>query len=200
MRRFFASLLSTSAVLAATAPAFADAPARHLEYAVVAMNGGAARHATVHVDFVGGSAERLMIVNVAETDDTALSNAANVGILASGALRVEGTQALTSEEEAICAFMSLESEDLIAMGPGDHWERKGLTAGGRYLMRFAVTAVAPDGKMDFNVTRDLYRDNGSTVHWSGTLNYDQNAVVPAAITLGGDATLTIKLTRDTFVH
>jgi len=181
-------------------PALADTPTRQLEYAVVATNGGAARHATVRVDFVGGSAERLMIVNVGETDDTSLSNAANVGILASGALQVEGAASLTSEEEAICAFMSLESEDLIAMGPGDHWERKGVTSGGRYLMRFAVTGVAPDGKMDFNVTRDLYRDNGSTVHWSGTLTYDQNAVVPAAITLGGDATLSIRLTRDTFVH
>ncbi len=175
-------------------------PSRQLEYAVIATSGGMERHATVRVDFVGGSAERLMFVNIGERDDTAVANAASVGILAAGGLRVQGQQALTSEEEAICAFMSLESEDLIAMDAGDHWERKGPTAGGRYLMRFAVTGVRPDGTMQFNVTRDVYRDNGSTAHWTGTMTYDQNAVVPSAITLAGEAALSIRLTRDTFKH
>jgi hypothetical protein len=200
MRRFLAVLFTSSAVVAAVLPAAADTPSRQLEYTVVASSGGAERHATVRIDFVGGSADRLMIVNVGETDDTALSNAVNVGILASGGLRVEGAQSLTSEEDAILAFMSLESEDLIAMGPGDHWERKGETAGGHYLMRFNVTGVTPDGKMTFNVTRDLTHDDGTAAHWAGTLTYDQNAVVPSAITLAGAGALTIRLTRDTFGH
>jgi hypothetical protein len=32
------------------------------------------------------------------------------------------------------------------------------------------------------------------------LSYDQNAVVPSAITLAGAGALSIRLTRDTFAH
>lgn len=198
MRRYLASLLTLSAVLAPAVPVWADGPSRQLEYTVVASSGGVDRHATVRVDFVGGSAERLMIVNVGEIDDRSPARAASVGILAAGGLRVEGNQQLTSEAEAICSFMSLESEDLIAMGPGDRWERKGVTAGGRYVIRYVVTSVSPDGYMQFNVTRDVLHDDGSIAHWTGTLTYDVNAVVPSQIALAGDAALSIRLSRDTF--
>jgi hypothetical protein len=202
MRRFIASVLSSSLTLtlslAAALPARADGPSRELEYAVVASSGGVERHATVRVDFVGGSPDRVMDVDVDERDDTAAGPLAYVGIEPSGALRLDALQSLTSEEEAICTFMSLESEDLIAMGPGDHWERKGLVPGGRYLTRYTVAAVEPDGSLEFQLSRDLYRADGSVVRWTGRMRYDANGVVPTEIVLTGDAALSIRLVRDTF--
>jgi hypothetical protein len=141
-----------------------------------------------------------MNVDVDELDGRSDGEIASVGIEPSGALHLAPIQSLTSEEEAICTFMSLESEDLIAMGPGDHWERRGLVPGGRYLTRFNVVGVLPDGSVQFQVSRDLYHDDGSVVRWSGTMLYDANGVVPTEITLGGDPALSIRLVHDTFRH
>lgn len=200
MRRFIASVLTSSLALslAAVLPARADGPSRELEYAIVASNGGVQRHATVRVDFVGGSPDRVMDVDVDERDDVADGPLAYVGIEPSGSLRIDAMQQLTSEEEAICTFMSLESEDLIAMGPGDHWDRKGSVPGGRYLTHYAVVAVEPDGSLDFDISRDLVRGDGSVVHWAGRMVYDANGVVPTEITLTGAGALSIRLVRDTF--
>ncbi len=184
----------------AALPAGASGPTRELEYAVVTSNGGVARHETVRVDFVGGSSERLTNVNVGEFDDGNARAVAYVGIEPSGSLRVDPVESITSEEEAILTFMSLESEDLIAMGPGDHWERRGVVPTGHYVTRYAVTAVHDDGALEFHVTRELYRDDGSVVRWDGRMVYDQEGVVPTEITLNGDAALSIRLTRDTFRH
>jgi hypothetical protein len=202
MRRFLASVLTSALTfsLAAALPARADGPSRELEYAVVASSGGAERHATVRIDFVGGSPDRVMDVDVDERDDRADGPLAYVGIEPSGSLRLDSVQGLTSEEEAICTFMSLESEDLIAMGPGDHWERRGAVPGGRYLTRYTVVGVQPDGSLEFQISRDLFRADGSVVRWAGRMLYDANGVVPTEITLTGDAVLSIRLVRDTFRH
>lgn len=200
MRRFIASGLLLSVLALTAVPAVAAGSSRELEYAVVASSGGVERHATVRVAFVGGSPERVMNVDVDELDDQAGRQFANVGILPSGALKLAPMSFLTSEEEAICTFMSLESEDLIAMGPGDHWERRGLVPGGRYLTRFMVVDVRPDSSVDFQIQRELYHDDGSVVRWSGTMLYDANGVVPDEITLTGGAALSIRLMHDTFRH
>ncbi len=184
----------------AALPAAAAGPSRELEYAVVASSGGIERHTTVRIAFVGGSPDRVMSVYVDERGERDDRQTAYVGIEPTGTLRLDPPDSLSSEEEAICTFMSLESEDLIAMGPGDHWERRGFVPGGRYLTRYSVVGVRPDGSVDFRVARDLFRADGTIGHWSGHMLYDAEGVVPTEISLDGDAPLSIRLVRDTFRH
>ena len=150
-------------------PAEADAPARQLEYAVVATRGGVARRATVRVGFIGGSAERLMTV---EVDGT------YVGIDPTGSLRADALRPLTNEEEAICSLMAMESEDLAGVSIGDHWESEGPVPGGRHHTRFSVLGVNDAGLVEFAVSRDLLRNDGSVARWRGTMLYDADSFVP----------------------
>ncbi len=203
MRRLLAAVLTSSLPLLATGPVAADAPSRQVEYAVVATSGGIARRATVVVNFIGGSAERVMTVNV---------DGAYVGIEPSGSLRANSVRALSNEEEAICSLMSLESEDLAGVSTGDHWEREGPVPGGRHHTRFSVLGVNDDGLVEFAVSRDLSHNDGSTARWRGTMLYDADAFVPSTITLNGNVSIdddpadgrnvamTIHLIHDTFKH
>jgi hypothetical protein len=202
MRRFLAALLSSSLPLLATGPVAAAAPGRTLEYAVVATSGGIARRASVTIDFVGGSADRVMTVNVDGT---------YVGIEPSGSLRSD-TMRLSNEEEAICSLMAMESEDLAGVSTGDHWEREGPVPGGRHHTRFSVLGVSDAGLVEFAVSRDLLRNDGSVARWRGTMLYDADAFVPAKITLNGNVSsdedsgdgsnvaMSIQLVHDTFKH
>jgi hypothetical protein len=209
MRRFLAAVLISSLPLVAVVPASAAVPARELQYAVVATSGDIVRRATVRVDFVGGSPDHIMNVALDEVDETS-ERAAGVGIDPKGSLIGADSRQLTSEEEALCSFISLESEDLAGVEPGDHWERQGPTPGGRYHSRFAVLTVSPDGYVDFSVARDVQLDDGSTARWSGTMHYDAEGVVPTTIVLNGtlsgeyagdgprSVAISIHLTNDTF--
>jgi hypothetical protein len=211
MRRFLAAVLSSSLPLLTVVPAAAEAPSRHLEYSVVATSGGVARRATVSIDFVSGSAERTMNVNVAEVGSFG-EQQAYVGIEPSGSLRAGAMRSLTSEEDAICSLMAMESEDLAAVSRGDHWEREGPVPGGRHHTRFSVLGVNDDGLVEFAVSRDLLHDDGTVARWRGTMLYDAGAFVPATITLNGNVSgdndpgdgrniaLTIRLVHDTFKH
>jgi hypothetical protein len=208
MRRFLAAVLFSSIPLAAAGPAGA-APARELQYSVVATSGDIVRRATVRVDFVGGSPDRIMDVALDEVDE-ASDRQAGVGIDPKGSLIADQRQGLTSEEEAICSFISLESEDLAGVEPGDHWDREGPVPGGRSHIHYAVLAVTQDGYVDFALSRDVRSDDGSTAHWSGTMHYDADSVVPSTIVLNGTLTgddasnasrsvaISIHLTDDTF--
>ena len=212
MRRFLAAVLTSSFPLLAVVQADADAPARQLEYAVVATSGGIARRATVRIDFIGGSAERVMTVNVAEAGAGGEPQGAYVGIEPSGSLRADTVRSLTNEEEAICSLMAMESEDLTGISIGDHWEREGPVPGGRHHTRFAVLGVKDGGLVEFAVSRDLLRDDGSVARWRGTMLYDADAFVPSAITLNGSVSvdddpadgrnvaMSIHLIHDTFEH
>jgi len=212
MRRFLAAVLSSSLPLLAVVPAEADAPSRQVEYAVVATSGGIARRATVTVDFIGGSAERVMNVNVDEVIDDNTERDADVGIEPSGSLLSTSVRQLTAEEETICSLMSLESEDLAGVSTGDHWEREGPVPGGRHHTRFAVLGVDDDGYVEFAVSRNLQHYDGSSAQWRGTMHYDANGFVPASITLNGSLSnsddpaagrsvaMTIRLVHDTFKH
>lgn len=200
MRRFLAAVLSSSLPLLTVVPAAAELPSRHLEYAVVATSGGVARRATVTVDFIGGSAERTMTVNVDEIGASGEQNV-YVGIQPNGSLLTRTAYSLTSEEDAICSLMSMESEDLAGVSRGDHWEREGQVPGGRHHTRYSVLGVKDDGLVEFAVSRDLLHYDGSIARWRGTMLYDAGAFVPATITLNGDASaLTIRLVHDTFKH
>jgi hypothetical protein len=213
MRRFLAAVLSSSLPLLAVVPAEADAPSRQVAYAVVATSSGVVRRATVTVDFIGGSAERVMSVDVDEDVDTGIVRHDNVGIEPTGSLRADTDQQLTAEEETICSLMSMESEDLAGVSTGDHWEREGAVPGGHHRTRFAVLGVDEAGYVEFAVSRDLVRDDGSSARWRGTMHYDANGFVPATITLNGSLSdgddpsaaarsvaMTIRLVHDTFKH
>ncbi len=212
MRRFLAAVLSSSLPLLAAVPAGADTGSRQLEYAVVATSGGVARRATVTVDFVGGSAERVLTVNVDEIVDDNTERHAYVGIEPSGSLRATTVQSLTSEEEAICSLMAMESEDLAGVSTGDSWEREGPVPGGRHHTRFSVLGVDDDGFVEFAVSRDLIRNDGSVARWRGTMHYDAGGFVPSTITLNGkliaadapgggrNVAMSIRLLHDTFKH
>jgi len=214
MRRFLAAVLTSSLPLLAVVPAAADAPARQLEYSVVATSGGIARRASVLIDFIGGSAERVMNVSVDEvgTGGFAEGQGAYVGIEPSGSLRADRASALTNEEEAICSLMALESEDLAGVAIGDHWEREGPVPGGRHHTRFFVLGVNDRGLVEFAVSRDLVHNDGSVARWHGTMLYDADAFVPSTITLSGNVStgddpadgrnvaMTIRLVHDTFKH
>jgi hypothetical protein len=212
MRRFLAAVLSSSLPLLAVVPAEADGPSRQVQYAVVATSGGVARRATVTVDFIGGSAERVMSVNVDEVVDDSTSRHAFVGIEPTGSLRANTVAQLTAEEETICSLMSMESEDLAGVSTGDHWEREGPVPGGRHHTRYSVLGVDDDGFVEFAVARDLQHSDGSSARWRGTMHYDANGFVPATITLNGDLTaggdapagrnvaMSIRLVHDTFKH
>ena len=212
MRRFLAAVLSSSLPLLAAVPAAADAPSRQVEYAVVATSGGVARRATVRVDFIGGSANRVMRVNVDEYVDDSTARHAFVGIEPTGSLSAADVVQLTSEEETICSMMSIESEDLAGVSTGDHWEREGPVPGGRHHTRFSVLGVDDAGYVEFAVARDLQHDDGSSARWRGTMHYDANGFVPATITLNGNLSagsdaavgrnvaMSIRLVRDTFKH
>ncbi|MGA2392284.1 MAG: hypothetical protein ABSH03_02910 [Candidatus Lustribacter sp.] len=179
---------------------------------MVATSGGIARRATVTIDFVGGSAERVMNVDVDEVGDAGQMLDAAIGIEPSGALRAESPSGLTNEEEALCSLMALESEDMYGVGVGDHWERQGPVPGGRHHTRFSVLGVTDDGLVQLAVSRDLVRDDGSVARWSGTMLYDADSSVPATITLNGNVSadndpadgrniaMTIHLIHDTFKH
>jgi hypothetical protein len=188
MRRFLAAVLTSSLPLLAVVPAGADAPSRQLEYAVVATSGGVARRATVVIDFIGGSAERVMTVNVDEVGAGGDRQGAYVGIEPSGSLRADTVRALTNEEEAICSLMAMESEDLTGISIGDHWEREGPVPSGRHHTRFSVLGVG-GGLVEFAVSRDLLRNDGSTARWRGTMLYDADAFVPSTITLNGNVSV-----------
>ena len=212
MRRFLAAVLSSSLPLLATGPAAAGPPSRQLEYSVVATSAGLARRATITVDFIGGSAERVMTVNVEEVVDDNSERHAYVGIEPSGSLLSSTVPQLTSEEETICSLMAMESEDLAGVSTGDRWEREGPVPGGSHHTRFAVLGVDDDGYVDFAVSRDLLHDDGSVARWRGTMHYDASAFVPASITLNGNlragddpaggrnVALSIRLVHDTFKH
>jgi hypothetical protein len=212
MRRLLAAVLSSSLPLLAAVPAEADGPSRQVEYAVVATSGGVARRATVRVDFIGGSAEHVMRVNVDEVVDDSTSRHAYVGIEPTGSLSTADVQQLTSEEETICSMMSMESEDLAGVSTGDHWEREGLVPGGSHRTRFSVLGVDAAGYVEFGVSRDLRHNDGSSARWRGTMHYDANGFVPATITLNGNLSsgddsvlgrnvaMSIRLVRDTFKH
>jgi hypothetical protein len=211
MRRFLAAVLSSSLPLLVALPADAVG-GRTLQYSVVATSGGIARRATVTIDFVGGSAERVMNVDVDEVGDAGQMLDAAIGIEPSGALRAESPSGLTNEEEALCSLMALESEDMYGVGVGDHWERQGPVPGGRHHTRFSVLGVTDDGLVQLAVSRDLVRDDGSVARWSGTMLYDADSSVPATITLNGNVSadndpadgrniaMTIHLIHDTFKH
>jgi hypothetical protein len=210
MRRFLAAVLSSSLPLLAVVPAEAG-PSRTLEYSVVATSGGIARRATVTVDFRGGSAERVISVNVAEVVDDNTQRKNDIGIEPSGALRANALQ-LTAETETICSLMSMESEDLAGVSTGDHWERSGAVPGGRHHTRYAVLGVDNKGFVEFSVSRDSLHDDGTSARWRGTMHYDADAAVPATIVLNGDLSagddrangrnvaMTIRLVHDTFKH
>lgn len=210
MRRFLAAVLCSSLPLAIGQPAGADG-GRTLQYSVLATSGGIARRATVTVDFVGGSAERMMDVNVDEVGDAGAFDGA-LGIEPSGALRAESPLVLTNEEEAVCSLMALESEDMYGVAVGDHWDREGPVPGGRNRTHFAVLGVTDDGLVQLSLTRDLVRNDGSVARWNGTMLYDAESSVPSAITLNGNVSagagpadgrnvaMTIRLIHDTFKH
>jgi len=212
MRRLLAAVLSSSLPLLAALPAEADAPGRQVEYAVVATSGSVVRRATVTIDFVGGSAEHVLVVDVDEFVDDRSQRHADVDIEPNGSLRSAGVAQLTAEEETICSLMSIESEDLAGVATGDHWERAGPVPGGRHRTRYSVLGVDDAGFVEFAVARDLQHDDGSHARWHGTMNYDANGFVPATITLNGDLSeagdpgvgrnvaMSIRLVRDTFKH
>jgi hypothetical protein len=93
---------------------------------------------------------------------------------------------------------------------GDHWEREGLVPGGRHHTRFSVLGVRDDGLVEFAVSRDLQRNDGSVARWRGTMLYNADDFVPSTITLNGSVSddsaasgnvaLTIHLVHDTFKH
>jgi hypothetical protein len=200
MRRFLAAVLSSSLPLLAAVPA-AAAPSRQLQYAVVASSGGAARRATVVIDFVSGSAERVMNVNVDEIADGTVQNDGYVGIEPSSSLIADALSSLTTEEDAICSLIALESEDLSGVSTGDHWERQGPVPGGHHHTRFSVLGVNDDGLVQFAVSRDLERNDGSVARWRGTMLYNAGDFVPSTITLNGEnVALSIHLIHDTFKH
>jgi hypothetical protein len=210
MRRFLAAVLSSSLPLLAAAPAEAAGPSRQVEYAVVATSGGVARRATITVDFVGGSINRVMNVNVDEAIDDDTERQAYVGIEPTGALRSSDVEHLTAEEETICSLISMGSEDLEGVSRGDHWEREGALPGGRHHTRFSVLGITDTGYVDFAVARDLRHTDGSSAQWRGTMHYDSTAALPATIILNGNliasddpasgrnVALTIRLVHDTF--
>lgn len=185
---------------------------RTLQYSVLARSGGIARRATVTIDFVGGSAERVMNVDVDEVGDAGPPLDAAIGIEPTGALRAESPSGLTNEEEALCSLMALESEDMYGVAVGDHWERQGPVPGGHHRTRFSVLGVTDDGLVQLAVSRDLVRDDGSVARWSGTMLYDADSSVPATISLNGSVSadddpadghnvaMTIHLIHDTFKH
>jgi len=210
MRRFLAAVLSSSLPLLAVVPAEADGPARTVQYAVVATSGGVARRATITVDYLGGSSERVMNVGVDEVVDDNTERQASVGIEPTGALLSRDVEQLTAEEETICSLISMDSEDLEGVSTGDHWEREGAVPGGRHHTRFAVLGMDDEGYVDFAVARDLQHNDGSSARWRGTMHYDATGAVPATITLNGNLTagddpagarnvaMTIRLVHDTF--
>jgi hypothetical protein len=212
MRRFLAAVLSSSLPLLAVVPAEAAAPSRQLEYSVVATSGGVARRTNVKIDFIGGSANRVMNVNVDETGAPGEYRGASVGIEPSGSLRADTVRELTNEEEAICSLMAMESEDLAGVSTGDHWEREGPVPGGRHHTRFSVLGVNDAGVVEFAVARDLQHADGSVARWHGTMLYDSNAFVPSTITLNGNVSfddgpgdgrnvaMSIHLIHDSFKH
>jgi hypothetical protein len=210
MRRFLAAVLSSTLPLLAGVPAEAAGSSRQVQYAVVATSGGVARRATITVEFVGGSINRVLNVNVAEAIDDDTERQAYVGIEPTGALRSADVAQLTAEEETICSLISMGSEDLEGASMGDHWEREGALPGGRHHTRFSVLGVTDTGYVDFAVARDLRHDDGSSAQWRGTMHYDSTAAVPATITLNGsllanddpaehrNVAMTIRLVHDTF--
>jgi hypothetical protein len=206
MRRLLAAVLSSSLPLFSVGAAEAG-PSRTLEYSVVATSGGTARRSTVTIDFRGGSAERLISVNVDETVDDNTQRHAFVGIEPSGALRADTLAQLTAETETICSLMSMESEDLAGVSTGDHWERSGRVPGGRHHTRYAVLGVDKQGFVEFSVARDSLHDDGTSARWRGTMHYDADAAVPSTIVLNGDlgeggrsVAMSIRLVHDTFKH
>jgi len=211
MRRFLAAVLSSSLPLLVVVPADATG-GRTLQYSVVATSGGIARRATVTIDFIGGSAERTMNVDVDETGDGGPVAGAAIGIEPTGALQAESPAGLTNEEEALCSLMALESEDMYGVGVGDHWERQGPVPGGRHHTRFSVLSVTDEGLVQLAVSRDLVRNDGSVARWSGTMLYDADSSVPSTISLNGNISghadpadsgnvaMQIHLIHDTFKH
>lgn len=197
MRRFLAAVLASSLPLLPAAPAGADG--RTLQYAVVSTIGGVSRQASVTVDFIGGSADRVMNASVGETDSGGERVPATVGIEPSGSLRAN--YLLTDEEDAICSLMALESEDMDGVGVGDHWDRGGPVPGGMQHTRFNVLHVRDGGLIELSVAHELRRDDGRLSQWNGTMLYNATDFVPSTITLrGNDGALTIRLVHDTFKH
>jgi hypothetical protein len=209
MRRFLAAVLSSSLPLLTAVPVKAEGPSREVQYSVVATSGGVARRATITVDFIGGSVNRLMNVDVDEALDNDTERQDAVGIEPTGALLDDTERVLTSEEETICSLMSMGSEDLAAAATGDHWEREGAVPGGHHHTRFSVIGVDDDGYVNFAISRDLIRTDGSVARWRGTMRYDSEGAIPATVTLNGNLTaddssagrnvaMTIRLVHDTF--
>ena len=85
--------------------------------------------------------------------------------------------------------MAMKIEDLAGVSIGDHWEREGPVPGGRHHTRFSVLGVNDAGLVEFAVSRDLLRNDGSVAHWRGTMLYDADSFVPATITLNGNVRL-----------
>ncbi len=209
MRRFFAVPLVSLFLLTAL-PAAADPPLREVEYRVTAVRDGLVSHAVVRVDFVGGSAQDQVVVDVDEIDGIGERPAPAIAIDRSGSLRSEAALALSAEEDLICSFMGLESENMTGVGRGDRWERLTDSPGRHNRTRYTVLD-ARQGYVQLSVQRESVNGDGAVTRWNGTLVYDATGVVPTRIALNGlfsgDGTWTsgtrnlamaIELRRDTF--
>lgn len=185
-------------------------PLREVEYAVTETDDGLAHQARVRVDFVGGDARAAMQVALDEVDGSGEAAAPNVVLDHTGVTAIDDSEALTDEEEAICYFMALESQDMDGLGRGDNWVNTGKVPGGRQTTRFVVTNVSENGYLSLGVERSIERRDGSHADWRGTLTYDAHAIIPTSIALRGEIApadgapaahhlaLTITLARDTF--
>jgi hypothetical protein len=194
--------------VAVAVPAGAS-PLREVEYSVTATSDGLARHARVRLDFQGGDARAAMQVALDEMDGTNEENAPNVTLDHTGVTAIDNSEGLTDEEEAICYFMALESQDMDGLSRGDNWVSRAAVPGGQQTTHFVVTDVTGNGYIAFSVQRSIQRRDGSTANWRGTMTYDAHAIVPTSIALQGEIdpagqraprriALAITLASDTF--
>ena len=182
---------------------------REVEYGVTAVRDGLVSHALVRVDFVAGSAQDQMVVDVDEIDGVGERPAPAVAIDRSGSLRSDADSALSAEEDLICSFMALESENMTGVARGDRWERITQSPGRRNRTRYTVLD-ARQGYVQLSVQRESINANGAATRWNGTLVYDATGVVPTRISLNGlfsddgswtgtrNLAMAIELRRDTF--
>ena len=200
MRRILAVLLTVALPWLIATPAGA-APLREVEYSVSAVRDGRSVSLDRTRRFSRRQRENVIAVSVDERDARGERRTPYVGIGSDGLAETFRDAGLSDEEEAICAFMSLESEDMDGVAPGDRWERQGPAPGGNYIAHYAVLGVGTDGYVEIGVARDVSHGDGSVSQWRGTMLYDVTGVVPAAITLNGEGVaLSIRLTGDTFKH
>ena len=184
--RAWALLLATLCATGSAARA-ADAPLRHVEYAVTTQVDGRASSAHLVLDLVATGADRAVTLELSEAEG---AEPVRIELDQNGVATVANHAPLSREAALLVYFFALSAQNLTGMGTGDEWKADGETGDGtRHRTRFRIVRTPGEGKLEVAFTRALELA-GERSDYRGKLLYDAFRVVPLGFSAEGEVQAT----------